>query len=413
MSQKSTISNQNKDTPQLRFPEFTDAWQVKKLGDVADKGEYGMNAAAKPFDGTNRYLRITDIDDQTRKIIMNGVTSPSGTLEDKYLLQWNDIVFARTGASTGKTYFYNTQDGKTYFAGFLIRFRVNKATPYFVYLQTLRGPYDKWVAMVSARSGQPGVNAEEYSTYKFYLPQKPEQQKITDFLTVVDDRIAASEKKLELLKSYKKGVMQKIFTQVVRFKDENGNPYPEWEKKRLGDVADFVNGYTFLSSTYVEGGKYRVITIANVQQGAMNVDSANTIDSLPVNIQKSQILHLGDILISMTGNVGRVCLVDAEDCLLNQRVGKLVPRDINKDYLYQCINTPRFVSKMISSGQGGAQDNLSSKDIKSYSVALPTLEEQQKIATFLTALDAKIAAEQTRLTAAKQWKKGLLQRMFV
>lgn len=379
-------------TPQLRFPEFTDEWQVKKLGDFSSITTGKLDANAMVEGGRYRFYTCAR---EFYRI-------------DHYAFDTEALLVSGNGANVGYIHYYN---GK--FNAYQRTYVLNNFEENIGYIKLYLDRYlKKRILQEKFEGNMPYIVLSTLKDMPISIPPLKEQKKIADFLTAVDERIGVGEKKLELLQKYKKGVMQKIFTRQIRFKDENGNPYPEWEEKRLGDVADFVNGYTFLSSTYVEGGKYKVITIANVQQGAMNADSANTIDLLPANIQTSQILHLGDILISMTGNVGRVCMVDAEDCLLNQRVGKLVPRDINKDYLYQSINTPRFVSKMISSGQGGAQDNLSSKDIKGYDIALPTPEEQQKIATFLTALDDKIAAEQTRLTAAEQWRRGLLQRMF-
>ena len=183
--------------------------------------------------------------------------------------------------------------------------------------------------------------------------------------------------------------------------------------KGIGEVADFANGYTFLSSSFRDGGRYKVITIANVQQGHMISANANTIERLPDNIQKNQILNIGDILISMTGNVGRVCMVNEENCLLNQRVGKIIPREINKEYLYHMISLPQFTSRMVASGQGGAQDNLSSKDILNYVVSVPSRDEQMKIAAFIGSIAQSIYTEELRLANYRDWKKSLLQRMFV
>lgn len=399
--------------PQLRFPEFGDAWQSISLQSISGKGQYGMNSAAQQYDGVNKYLRITDIDESTHRLISKKLTSPSGKLDDQYLVKESDLLLTRTGASTGKSYLYDKVDGKMYFAGFLIRFHINNADPYFVFTQTLRFNYQKWVTTISTRSGQPGINADEYGKFSFLVPVIEEQQKITDFLTAVDDKIMSIDKKIKLLKKYKRSVMQKILTQKTRFRNEGGNYYPEWEEKRMSDFSKFVNGYTFLSSTYVEDGDYKIITIANVQQGRLDTDKANCISALPTNIQNEQVLQRGDLLISMTGNVGRVCLVNQDDCLLNQRVGKIVAQDINPNFLYILLNRDSFMSHMIARGQGGAQDNLSSKDIMGYKLDLPSEPEQQRIAKFLTAIDDKIKAEEEKLIAAKEFKSALFQRMFV
>ena len=124
--------------PKLRFKEFTDEWIAIKLNDISKTFDYGMNVASTSFDGKNKYIRITDIDDVSHKFLKNNIVSPSGSLEDKYLVKNDDILFARTGASTGKTYLYNSNDGILYFAGFLIRINVLKSyNSYFIFQNTL------------------------------------------------------------------------------------------------------------------------------------------------------------------------------------------------------------------------------------------------------------------------------------
>lgn len=166
------MSEENKLIPQLRFPEFVNEgeWVEKKLGEIAENIMYGMNSAAIEYDGENKYIRITDIDENTRMFSPNPIYSPDGQLDDKYLLNKGDILFARTGASVGKSYIHKTDEGKIYFAGFLIRFSITGEVPYFVYTQTLTKQYQKWVTKTSMRSGQPGINAEEYKLYPICLP---------------------------------------------------------------------------------------------------------------------------------------------------------------------------------------------------------------------------------------------------
>jgi len=189
------------------FPE----WGEKKLGEISEKPLYGMNAASKKYDGENKYIRITDIDENSNEYNPCPLTSPSGELDKKYLLNKGDIVFARTGASTGKSYLYKEQDGKIYFAGFLIKFSIKEADPRFVHLQTLRHDYQKWVSVMSIRSGQPGINAEEYSRLKILAPFLPEQKKIAQFLSAIDQKIDLVSKELEKSQSFKKGLLQQMF----------------------------------------------------------------------------------------------------------------------------------------------------------------------------------------------------------
>lgn len=160
--------------------------------------EYGLNAAAKEFDGKNKYIRITDIDDASRKFLLSDLSSPDICLDgmSKYLLSSGDIVFARTGASVGKTYIYRENDGIVYFAGFLIRAKVNQDNDAeFVFQSTLSPSYEKYIRITSQRSGQPGINAQEYGEYDLFAPSKEEQQRIGHFLRGIDSLITLHQRK--------------------------------------------------------------------------------------------------------------------------------------------------------------------------------------------------------------------------
>ena len=207
---------QGETVPKLRFKEFEDSgeWVERTLGEVSDNVMYGMNSAAIMFDGENKYIRITDIDDNTRLFSPNPLTSPDGQLDDKYFVNVGDILFARTGASVGKSYLHQKENGKIYFAGFLIRFTIKNANPYFIYLQTLTEKYQKWVSKTSLRSGQPGINAEEFKSYPILISSLPEQQRIASCLSSLDNLINAQSQKIETLKLHKKGLLQGLFPDV-------------------------------------------------------------------------------------------------------------------------------------------------------------------------------------------------------
>jgi type I restriction enzyme S subunit len=190
--------------------EFPD-WEEKRLGEVAMNIDYGMNSSAITYDGSNKYIRITDIDENSRKFIPSPLTSPNGNLEDKFLVKEGDILFTRTGASVGKSYLYNVKDGKLYFAGFLIRFSIRLANPYFIFSQTRTSKYQKWVRVMSMRSGQPGINAEEYKSFKFDIPSLKEQQKIANYLSAIDTKIENVQTQIEKTQAFKKGLLQQMF----------------------------------------------------------------------------------------------------------------------------------------------------------------------------------------------------------
>ena len=188
------------------------AWEEKTLGEVTNNISYGLNAAAKKYDGKNKYIRITDIDETTGKYNKIDIVSPDCDLSDEYKLKINDLLFARTGASTGKTYLYDENDGEMYFAGFLIKFSIKEEyCSNFVFYITQTYNYKKWVSIMSARSGQPGINAKEYSKYKFFCPVLEEQVKISNIISKLDNIIEKENLQLNLYNDYKKGLLQQMF----------------------------------------------------------------------------------------------------------------------------------------------------------------------------------------------------------
>ena len=222
LKQKKTLLEQYKKgvmqqifSQELRFKDdngndFPD-WEERKLGEVCINISYGMNAAATTYDGKNKYLRITDIEESSNGLNMDKATSPNGKLEDKFRVKIGDLLFARTGASVGKSYLYREEDGILYFAGFLIRFHVKHAIPSFIYLYMQTYNYDKWIKVMSMRSGQPGINAEEYKLFEIPFPSLPEQTKIANFLSAIDEKINHCQEQVEKVGMWKKGLLQQLF----------------------------------------------------------------------------------------------------------------------------------------------------------------------------------------------------------
>lgn len=203
-----------KNVPEIRFSGFTEAWEQRKLGELSSSFEYGLNAAAKEYDGENKYIRITDIDDESREFKQEDITSPDTDLSsaENYKLSEGDILFARTGASVGKSYIYKASDGLVYYAVFLIRARIKpEYNSEFVFQNTLTGDYEKFIKVTSMRSGQPGVNAQEYSQYQIMMPSKPEQDKISDCLRNLDNLITLHQREVEKLQNIKKSCLEKMF----------------------------------------------------------------------------------------------------------------------------------------------------------------------------------------------------------
>ena len=190
----------------------SETWKEVALCDVASGFEYGMNAAATVYDGSHKYIRITDIDDNSHLYSQDVPVSPEGQVDEKYRVRENDILFARTGASVGKSYRYQRSDGDLYYAGFLIRIHVNSDVNCdYVFQNTLTEAYRRWVLLESARSGQPGINAEQYKQYRFLLPPLELQNKISTLATNLDNLICKEGNLLSQIEQVKIALLQRLF----------------------------------------------------------------------------------------------------------------------------------------------------------------------------------------------------------
>ena len=190
----------------------SEIWKEVALCDVASGFEYGINAAATVYDGSHKYIRITDIDDNSHLYSQDVPVSPEGQVDEKYRVRENDILFARTGASVGKSYRYQRSDGDLYYAGFLIRIHVNSDVNCgYVFQNTLTEAYRRWVLLESARSGQPGINAEQYKQYRFLLPPLELQNKISTLATNLDNLICKEENLLSQIEQVKIALLQRLF----------------------------------------------------------------------------------------------------------------------------------------------------------------------------------------------------------
>jgi type I restriction enzyme S subunit len=403
--------------PQLRFKEFDGEWVENSLGYISENVMYGMNAAAIPFDGVNKYIRITDIDEDSREFKPSPISSPNGEIEDKYKLKEGDIVFARTGASVGKSYLYNTKDGNLFFAGFLIKFSIVKAHPYFIFTKTLTNAYKGWVTVMSMRSGQPGVNAEEFKEFRFLAPEIPEQTKIANFLTAVDEKITHLTQKHTLLTQYKKGVMQQIFSQQLRFKDDDGLEFPEWKEKSLGEVTCFIKDGTHGTHLDTVNGDYLLLSAKNIRNGGIYFDDSDRRISKTEfqSIFKNYTLCNGDVLLSVVGTIGRVAIYSSafSNVAFQRSVAFFRFENDNSLFIAQLFTANKFQNDLVTNQVVSAQAGIYLGDLAKIKINLPCIQEQTKIANFLTAIDDKLTTVQTQLNAMKQYKQGLLQQMFV
>lgn len=389
--------------PKLRFKaddgsDFS-GWEEKTLGELCAPLTYGMNAAATKFDGENRYIRITDIDDETHALLPNDIVSPSGELDDKYLVKKGDILLARTGASTGKSFLYHPKDGKLFYAGFLIKAHVlSSSDDYFIYSQTLTDRYWKWVKTASMRSGQPGINANEYASYSFAVPSLPEQRKIADFLSAVDAVIAAQQAEVDAWEQRKKGVMQKLFSQEVRFKADDGSDFPDWEDKTLGELFHISAGGDIdknnCAAKQSKDYPYPVYANALVNNGTYGYANYYKIDG-----DTFTVTGRGDVGHAVARHCMHVPIVRLLVCQPNM--------DDDVDFFAEQINYTRVFIESTGVPQ------LTAPQLSKIKVRRPTLPEQRKIADCLASMDEVIQKSKGELAKWRELKKGLLQQMFV
>jgi type I restriction enzyme S subunit len=187
----------------------------------------------------------------------------------------------------------------------------------------------------------------------------------------------------------------------------------DWEVKQLGELAKLKNGYSFSSSTYTPIGQFKIVTIANVQDGYMDAAASNKIGALPRDLQPHHRLQHSDILISMTGNVGRVCHVTEDDCLLNQRVGKLVPSAVDGNFLFLLLSQRAFLAAMAGKAKGGAQGNLSRADIIEYPFPVSlSLAEQRAIANALSDVNALLDGLERLIAKKRDLKQAAMQQLL-
>ena len=411
------ISKKIAKVPNLRFPEFSEEWKEITLGDCSLSLDYGMNAAATNFDGINRYIRITDIDDISSKYKSDSPVSPTGELEDKYLVKENDILFARTGASTGKSYLYKPDDGKLYFAGFLIRVKIdsNYYNANFIFNQTKTVSYNKWVKLMSMRSGQPGINSQEYASFKFGVPLKSEQNKIASFLSLIDERIQTQSKVITQLESLMQGIREKIFKQQLRFKDVNGNDFPDWGMKKLRDIG------TRIISKNKENNQ-KVLTIS-AQMGLISQLDFFNKSVAAKDVTNYYLLTKNDFAYNRSysdgypmGAIKKLTRYD-KGVVSTLYICFRLNSDTDTDFIEQYFETGIQNSEIEKFAQEGSRNhgllNISISDFFNIKISIPCLEEQTKIANFLSTIDERINTEKQLLKQYENQKKYLLQNIFI
>ena len=389
--------------PNLRFKEFQGEWEKTKFGDIATGFDYGMNAAAKNYDGVNKYIRITDIDEASSTYTDKDIVSPDGVLTDNYLVNNRDILLARTGASTGKSYLYKKSDGKLYYAGFLIRANVTTHDPYFVFSQLHTHRYWRWVSIMSARSGQPGINSQEYSSFPIYTTSIEEESKIAKLLSLLDERIATQSKIIEDLKRLKSAIINyainSLDTDFAKFSS-------------LYEMAGEGGTPTTSNASFYDNGKIPFIKIDDLKQKYL-IENNDFITELGLQKSSAWLVPTSSILFSNGATIGEITITTYPVCTKQGILGIVPKQNIDVEYLYYFMSSSYFkkaVSRIVTEG---TMKTAYLKDINNILCPIPTKEEQQEIAKIPSALNSKIDTEKSILKLFITQKQHLLHQMFI
>ena len=390
--------------PKIRFPKYNYEWNYEPLNKYVER--IVRKNKNKESDLVLTISAQYGLVDQCTFFNRN---VSSSNLDGYYLLYKGDFAYNKSysnGYPWGAVKRLNLYD-KGVVSSLYICFNTNNLinSDYLQhYFET-----NKWYSQISSISvegarnhGLLNIAVNDFFNTEHFFPKIDEQKDIAKFLNLLDKKIELQSKKIEDLKLFKLKIFDELTKNITEF-------------KKIGEIGTLKNGYAFKNNKYDENGIYNILTISNVNGDKyISTSFKNKYTDIPSDIQKHQILKFEDILISLTGNVGRVSYNTGENNLLNQRVGLLELNDSEiKQYIFYIINNIKFENEMINCGQGAAQLNISKYDVENYSVPYPPKEQQIKISKILDCISKKIQLEKNKLDELSELKKGFMQNMFV
>ena len=410
MSTETThIKKEKQLVPALRFKEFEGEWTLSNFHELIIKANQGVNTTTEKVEYSNRgytvvrsnnigmnHISLTDVkyvDSETYERIKEPCKPVSG-----------DVLYCNIGSALGSAALYESDEPIVInWNVFRIQHNVNKVDNR-LFVQSLN-KMKRTIRRYATESTMPFLSSKAFKHINFNLPSLPEQQKIASFLTAVDEKIQQLTRKKALLEDYKKGVMQQLFSGKLRFKDANGKDYPDWEEKRLGDLAGINMGQSPDSKSYNEDS-IGVLLI----QGNADINGRITAPRQYTS-EPTKTCEVGDLILTVRAPVGSVYKSVHNAC-----IGRGVCSIVNKtnsiqEYLFQFLLSHE--DKWSRLEQGSTFTAVSGKDIKTLKLNTPCIEEQHKIASYLSRIDIKIEVVNNQITQTQQFKKGLLQQLFV
>ncbi|WP_349763770.1 restriction endonuclease subunit S [Fusobacterium sp. SYSU M8D902] len=396
--------------PKLRFKEFSDEWEEKSYKDIFKINQGLQIAINERFlePANNRMFYITNEflkkDSKIKYYIEN---PPLNVICSK-----DDILMTRTG-NTGQV--VTNVEGAFHNNFFKINYSKEKFNKYFICLLLKSNKIQKTILKLAGTSTIPDLNHSDFYRIKSIIPSIKEQEKIANFLSTVDKKISLTEEKLELFKEYRKGVMQKIFFQELRFKDNEGNDYPEWKEGKIKDFGYFYYGKSAPKHSVVELGGTPCIRYGELYSTYNEyIKEIKSYTNIPINELK--LSKGGEVLVPRVGEDP----LDFANCsylpLENIAIGEMISVYNTEEnglfitYYFNATMKKEFAKYV----EGASVSNLYFTYLENIKIIIPSsLEEQQKIADFLSSIDSKIEKIEKELENLKEFKKGLLQQMFV
>ena len=385
--------------PKLRFKEFDGDWSNKKIGNIASK----VGSGSTPRGGAEAYtdhgiifIRSQNVNND--QLLLDDVAYiPEEThvkMSGSKVIA-NDILLNITGASIGRSCVVPHDFTEANVNQHVCIIRTPNDNPIFVqsFLSSENG--QNAIQSKQAGGGREGLNFQAIRSIDFHFPpSKEEQAKIASFLSNVDEKISLLTQKHELLSQYKQGMMQKLFSQQIRFKADDGSEFGEWEDKKLGDICShFQSGKAITSATISDNGAYPVFG-GNGLRGFTDT-------------------YTHDGIFALIGRQGALCgninLVQGENFISEHAIAVQANQESSTQWLAMWLDFMQLNRFSESSAQAG----LAVNKLVKFDIKVPCLEEQTKIANFLSAIDQKIEVVAQQIEQAKTWKKGLLQQMFV
>ena len=382
-------------------------WKECRLGDLCidNKGSYGIAASAVPYsEDLYTYLRITDINDDGT-LNKSDLKSVADENAEQYILQPNDIVFARTGGSTGRNYFYDGSDGVFVYAGFLIKFSINpnKVNPKYIKYFCLSQEYKNWVYSFNTGSTRGNINAQTYANMPVIIPPRPQQDLLVNTLSSLDDKIELNNKINTNLEQQAQALFKNWFVDFEPF----GGKMPEACKVgKLSDIADYLTEKIEISSLN-ENNYYSTENMLPNKQG---IEKAT---SLP-NIQQTTRCLPGETIISNIRPYFKkiyYCTEEIAGCSTDVLCFK--PKNSNiSEFLYQTLFSDSFFDYMVLGSKGTKMPRGDKQQIMNYNITIPDTNNLLKFKSFVNPMLSQIDSNRKENKTLSKIRDTLLPKLM-